>query len=216
MSLLDALADEKDRENYAAKIYGVVVGVVTNNQDPEHLGRVKVKFPWLPENEESTWGRLAMPMAGPDRGMMFIPEVDDEVLVTFEHGNIRHPYIIGALWNATDKPPSEKEDDGENNLRIIKSRSGHLIKLDDTSDSEKIEIIDKSENNKITIDSSENKMILEVDGDIELKAANGKILLEANSVEIKSSAETKIEAGSTMDVKAGQTTTIQGQTVNIN
>lgn len=216
MNLLEVLTGNDDREEAASRIYGVVIGIVSNNQDPDGLGRVKVKFPWLEENDESTWARLATPMAGTDRGICFIPEVDDEVLVVFEHGDVRSPFIIGALWNGTDTPPSEKQDDSENNKRIIKSRSSHLIVLDDTSGSEKIEIIASKPNNKIIIDSNENKITLEVDGDIGLKASNGKILMEAKSIEIKSSAETKIEADAGMDVKASQTMTIQGQTVNIN
>ena len=216
MNLLEVLSSQTDREEVHSRIYGVVVGVVTNNQDPDSLGRVKVKFPWLIEQDESYWARIASPMAGTDRGMVFIPEVDDEVLVAFDHGDVRCPYVIGALWNGKDELPKEKEGDDENNLRIIKSRSNHLIILDDTDGSEKIEIIDKTEKNKITIDSGENKMTLEVKGSIELKAPSGKITLNANSVEIKSSAETKIEAGSEMNVEASATMTVKGATVNIN
>jgi uncharacterized protein involved in type VI secretion and phage assembly len=129
---------------------------------------------------------------------------------------VRAPYVIGALWNGVDKFIKEKDGDDNNNLRIIKSRSNHLIVLDDTSGSEKIQIIDSKGKNTITIDSQKNKITIQGEGDIELKASNGKIILDAQSVEIKSSAETKVEAGSTMDVKASSTMTIKGQMVNIN
>jgi uncharacterized protein involved in type VI secretion and phage assembly len=142
MNLLEVLSSKEVREEACSRIYGVVVGVVTNNQDPDNLGKVKVKFPWLVENDESTWARVASPMAGANRGIIFIPEVDDEVLVAFDHGDVRAPYILGAVWNGTDKPPQEKGNDDKNNLRIIKSRSNHMIILDDTSGSEKIQIID--------------------------------------------------------------------------
>jgi len=197
------------------KIWGVVVGVVTNNQDPEEQGRVRVKFPWLSDDDESAWARLATPMAGGSRGMFFLPEVDDEVIVAFEHGDIRKPVVLGSLWNGVDEPP-EKNDDGENNIRIIKSRSGHVIRLDDTEGGEKVEFIDKTGKNKISIDAAENTITISSDKDIQLKAPQGKILLEGQEVEILSSQSAKMEAGSTMEVKASGTLTIQGATVNIN
>lgn len=224
MNLLEILSGKEDRKETQNRIYGVVVGVVTSNQDPDKLGRVKVKFPWLEEKAESAWARVASPMAGNDRGIVFTPEVNDEVLVAFQHGDVRAPYVIGALWNNVDKFIKEKDGDDKNNLRIIKSRSNHLIVLDDTSGSEKIQIIDSKGKNTITIDSQKNKIILQGEGDIELKASSGKIILDAQSVEIKSSAGTKVEAGSTMDIKASATMdvkssatmNIKGATVNIN
>ena len=93
MRLLDLLTDNAAANSH--RLYGVVVGLVTNNQDPDKLGRVKVRFPWLGDSDESAWARLATPMAGKDRGLYFLPEVDDEVLVVFEHGDLRFPYILG-------------------------------------------------------------------------------------------------------------------------
>ena len=85
MNLFDVLTDERD--DASSRVSGVVVGVVTNNQDPEGMGRVKVKFPWLSDEDESNWARVAAPMAGKERGFYFLPEVEDEVLVAFEHGD---------------------------------------------------------------------------------------------------------------------------------
>jgi len=99
---------------------------------------------------------------------------------------------------------------------VIKSRSGHLIVLNDKSGSEKIEITDKTGKNKISIESSSNKFSVQVDGDIELKASQGKIVLDAKSVEIKSSSEAKVTAGSTLDLNASSTLTVKGATVNLN
>ena len=123
-SLLDLLALPSDSSN---RIYGVVTGIVTNNQDPEKLGRVKVRFPWLSENDESWWARVAVPMAGKEIGTYFLPEVDSEVLMAFEQGDIHFPYVLGALWNDPNKPP-ETNEDGKNNKRTIVSRSGMLIR----------------------------------------------------------------------------------------
>ena len=227
MSLVDLITDQSQMQGRLAKIYGVVVGLVTNNQDPEELGRVKVKFPWLVESDESYWARLAVLMAGPERGTLFIPEVDDEVLVAFEHGDIRFPYVIGRLWNGVDKPPYANSD-GNNDIRVIKSRSGHELKFDDNQDaakleiltasghkiiledesgSEKISIIDQSGNNKVIIDSAA--------GEISIESEN-KITLKSREIEIKSDAGAKIESGSSMDIKAGGQLTLKGATVNIN
>lgn len=210
MNLFDVLST--DDKASATRISGVVVGVVTNNQDPAGLGRVKVKFPWLSDSEESFWARVATPTAGKGRGFYFLPEVEDEVLIAFEHGDARFPYVLGALWNGQDKPPEEPAID----RRVLKSTSGHAVVLDDTKDKERIEIIDKSGKNTIVIDTAKNTITITSDKDITLSASNGTIKFEAKKIEIKSSAETAIEAGAGMDVKATGTMNVKGAMVNIN
>lgn len=199
----------------ASRIFGVVIGVVTNNQDPDKLGRVKVKFPWLSEADESHWARVAVLMAGQGRGTCFFPEVDDEVLVAFEHGDVRFPYILGALWNGKDTPPTDNSD-GKNNLRVIKSRSGHVIRLNDEEGKETIEIIDKSEKNSLIFDTSKNTITITSDKDITLSATKGAIKLEAQTIELKSSKDSKIEASAGMDIKASGTMNVKGATINLN
>ncbi len=211
MNLLDVLS--VDNGASGSRISGVVVGVVTNNQDPAGLGRVKVKFPWLSDSEESFWARVAAPMAGKGRGFYFLPEVEDEVLIAFEQGDARFPYVLGSLWNGQDKPP---EDGAVLDRRVLKSATGHAVVLDDTKDKEKIEIIDKSGKNTIVIDTAKNTITITSDKDITLSASNGTIKLEAKKIEIKSSAETAIEAGAGMDVKATGTMNVKGAMVNIN
>lgn len=211
MSLIDLIEDTSPKEH----ITGVVIGIVTNNKDPDDLGRVKVKFPWLSDTDESNWARVVSLMAGKERGIYFLPEVDDEVLVAFEFGDINMPYVIGSLWNGKDKPP-QTTSDGKNNMRIIKSRSGHLIKLDDTDGAEKIEIIDKSEKNKIVIDAKNEKISIISSKDISISAPNGKVTIEANDIEAKSNASTKIEASAGMDLKASGNMNVKGATVNLN
>jgi uncharacterized protein involved in type VI secretion and phage assembly len=213
-SLLDLLLPPDHRA--AHRLYGVVVGIVTNNQDPEGLGRVKVRFPWLSDTDESWWARIATPMAGKERGIYFLPEVDDEVLVVFEHGDVRFPYVLGALWNGPDKPPVTNQD-GKNNLRVIKSRSGHIIRLDDSAGAEKVEIVDKTQKNSIVIDTSTNSITVKADGDITLESAQGKVILKGQSVEIQSKAQgVKVQSAANMDVKASAQMNIKGATVNIN
>jgi len=215
MSVFDVLDQSSERESRGRRIYGVMIGLVTNNQDPEKLGRVKVKFPWLSDVDESGWARIAAPMAGKERGFFFLPEVDDEVLVAFEHGDPCFPYVLGAMWNGKDAPPLTN-DDGKNNVRMIKSRSGHTVKLNDEDGKETIEIVDKSQKNSIVIDTSKNTITVTTDQDITLSAAKGTIKLDAQSVEISSSGATKLKAGSSMNVEASATMTVKGSTVNIN
>ncbi len=118
----------------ASHYYGVYPATVTDNQDPSSQGRVKVRLPWTPDagsDAYEVWARLATTMAGGNRGTWFIPEVGDEVLVSFQAGDPQWPYVLGALWNGQDDPP--ESIDADNDIRSITSRSGIKITLDDTS-----------------------------------------------------------------------------------
>ncbi|MBD1211790.1 MAG: phage tail protein [Dolichospermum circinale Clear-D4] len=191
------------------KFYGVTIAIVTNNQDPKKMGRVKVKFPWLSENDESDWSRVLSPMAGKDRGLFLLPEVDDEVLVAFEHGDMNFPYILGSLWNGKDTPP-EVNEDGKNNKRMIKSRSGHTIILDDTEGEEKIIIQDKTGKNQIIIDSKENTMNIKVEkdltietgGKIIIKSSDNDVAIECKNLSIKTQENYQLETGKDCTIKA--------------
>lgn len=213
MSLFEVMQNPQAAEGEGIK--GVAIAVVTNNQDPENEGRVKLKYPWRNDEDESQWARVITFMAGNEMGGYFLPQVNDEVLVAFEKGDINYPYVIGSLWSGKMKPP-ENNSDGENNRRLIKSRSGHKIILDDKNGSEKIEIVDKTEKNLITIDTASNTITITTDKDIQLKAPNGKITLEAMQLELKSQAAAKIEAGANLDIKASANMTIKGAMVMIN
>jgi len=107
------------------KIAGVAVGLVTDVNDPEKLGRLKLKFPWM-EDQESPWAPVAAFMSGGSRGAFYMPEVGDEVLVSFELGNFDHPFVVGFLWNGKDKPPT---DDVKH--RLFRSVNGHEIDIYD-------------------------------------------------------------------------------------
>ena len=213
MSLLGTLLEKQGGS--ASRVFGLVVGVVTNNQDPDGMGRVKVKFPWLSDADESFWARIAVLMAGGGRGTWFLPEVDDEVLVGFEHGDVRFPYVVGALWNGQDAPPADNAD-GKNNLRVIKSRSGHVIKLNDEDGKETVEVVDKTGKNSIVIDTAKNTITVSADKDITLLAPRGTITLDAQKLELRSSGDTKIESGAAMDVKASGALTAKGSPINLN
>jgi phage baseplate assembly protein V len=194
---------------------GVAMAIVTNNKDPDGLGRVKVKLPWLDDQVESDWTRVVTAMAGKERGLYCLPEVDDEVLVAFEHGRPDSLYVLGGLWNGKDKPP-ETNADGKNNVRALKSRSGHVIRLTDAQGDEKIEIIDKTGKNSIVISAKDNTVTISADADITVTSTKGKLKLAGKGVEITSQAEVKIEASQNLDLKAGPQLNIKGGTVNIN
>jgi len=199
---------------------GVVIGLVTNNQDPDGQGRVKVKFPWLSDDQESNWARLAMPMAGKNRGLFLLPEVGDEVLVMFEQGDVNHPYVIGAVWNGSDTPPLPASQavngSGEVVQRIFKTRAGHTVIFDDSDDSPGIQIIDKTGNNKIVIDSKDNKLTIELDGDVKL-TSKGKIEVEAQTdMNFKANGSMSLKASAGMDIQADGSVKVKGATVELN
>lgn len=232
---LEGLLNRQNQQDYQ-HINGVVVGIVTNNHDPEGLGRVKVNFPWRGEKDESYWARITSLMAGNERGIVFYPEVDDEVLVAFEQGDVNHPYVIGALWNGKDKPP-EANSDGKNNIRKITSRSGHeiifndddeakeekieihtigghKIILDDSSGNEKIEIVDHTGDNKIIIDSAEKSINMESATQLTIKS-NSVEIEGTESLALKSNT-VEIEGTTSLTLKSDSDLTIKGLPVKIN
>jgi uncharacterized protein involved in type VI secretion and phage assembly len=203
--------------------YGVVVGIVTNAKDPDGLARVKVKYPTISDQLESHWARLVTPMAGSGRGFEFIPEVNDEVLVAFEYDDINRPYILGSLWNGKDKPPeasNEIASDGKVKKRIIHSRSGHTITLDDTDGDEKISIIDKTGKNLVEIDSANNALEVKAGKKVEIHTDDGhKIILDGSGINMEAGSakdlklkaqNIKIEAAMGVDMKANTNMNIEG------
>jgi uncharacterized protein involved in type VI secretion and phage assembly len=214
----------------SGRIYGVVVGIVTaNHGDPDGLGRVKVRFPWLAKDAESAWARIATLMAGNNRGSFFLPEVEDEVLVAFEHGDSRYPYILGALWNGKDKPPDAIPDgqakppatnaDGQENRpnrRLLKSLSGMTLLFDDTAGSQKIEIADRGGRHRLVVDMAHRKIIITAEGDIDITAPQGAITISGKALNLRSTEAMEVKATGTLNVQ-GQTVNIKGQPmVNIN
>jgi uncharacterized protein involved in type VI secretion and phage assembly len=211
----DLLAEANAQTSHSQKIQGVVIGLVTNNQDPEKLGRVKVKFPWLSDLDESHWARIATPMAGKTGGFYCLPEIDDEVLVVFEQGDPRFPYILGVLWNGQDRPP-DTNDSHKNDMRLIRSRSGHEIRLNDAQGEEKLEIIDKNGKNKLTFDTTSNTITITSTKDITLSAPNGKITLSAQAVKLESTEKTTLESQKGIDIKTNTEINLTGSLINLN
>lgn len=201
----------------------LMIGIVSDLDDPERLGRVKVRFPELGD-QESDWARLVAPFAGDGRGAFFRPEVDDEVLVGFEHGDKRRPYVLGGLWSTADPPPDDDGRPSDNNWRFITSRSGHVIKLDDTRGQEVIEIVTNDGERRVVLDTAGRKIeVVSQSGDVEVKAVAGKVKVEALDIELKGQTSVKVEAPSVelkaqgqMTVDGGATLTLRGGVIQIN
>jgi uncharacterized protein involved in type VI secretion and phage assembly len=213
-SLLDLL--QAPQGAAGSRIPGVVTGVVTNNQDPEKLGRVKVRFPWLADQQESDWARVAAPMAGNGHGAWLLPQVEDEVLVAFDRGDPRFPYVVGALWSKP-APPPDPGGGPRADVQVIRSRSGHVVRLDDRKDQEKIEITDKSGKNSIVISTKDNAITLSCDGDLTLQSREGKLVLKARKgVEVTSTDALALK-GKTVDVKATDgDVKVKGKNIHLN
>ena len=191
------------------RLPGVVIALVDDNDDPQNLGRVRLRFPWMGEDAVSFWARVAMPGAGKDYGVVWLPQVGDEVLVAFEHGDSSRPFVIGGLWNGTDTPPLGDSlfDAGKVKRSGFVSRSGHkLVFFDDPGESG-IALI--SADNKFRISLNETKGQVHVYFD-------GKLLLEGTGdVEVKTQGNFKVDA-SGVEIKASGQTAIKGATVALN
>ena len=194
-------------------INGVAVAIVRENRDPSDLARVKVSFPWHSRPEESFWARLATPMAGRNYGTYFLPDVNDEVLVAFERGDIRFPCVVGSLWNGDRKPPATNAD-GRNDIRTIRTRKGHALRFDDgvrghvrleLNDGKAITIDDDG----ITIDALNGNRIV-------IGSATGATTIEAASMLRIRGARVAIEASGGLDITAGGTLTLRGALIAIN
>lgn len=184
-----------------------VAAVVDDLDDPEKLGRVRVRFPYL-NQELSNWARLVSAGAGRDRGNFFRPERGDEVIVAFEHDDPRRPYVLGGVWSIPDPPPKDKKA-VDNDLRQIVTRSGHTIRFDDGKGAERIEIVAAGGNQKVVLDVAGKR--------IEVTASRGDVVVDAaGDVKIKSSGNLTVSAGGNLEIKANGTLKLSGTTVDIN
>lgn len=186
------------------RLYGVVVALVKDVQDPEEQGRVKLTFPWLAADAESGWAPIARPMAGKDRGYFYQPEVDDEALVAFEQGDVNHPMVLGFLHSGVDLPPYR---DIDQHVRRLKSVAGHVFELDDREDKESVRL-HTSEGHQLELHDPE--------GYVELVTVGGqKIRMQdqPGRIELSTSGGTKV----TMDDQPSEITltTTTGVSVTI-
>jgi phage protein D len=214
---------------------GLTIGIVTNNKDPDGVGRVRVKFPALSESEESWWARVVTPGGGNQAGLMFMPQIDDEVLVGFEHGDMRRAFVLGGLWGSKAKPPTAAETFLAQNKVVewgLRTAAGATLAFrggDQPADkhykvalpdgttqymgSDKTEII--AINKSIELKSGQASILITDKGDIQIKGMNvtveGTQAVKVNGLTIEQKAKTKFaaEGSAALELKGGATASLE-------
>ena len=197
---IDVMHDARVPEGLGGRWYGVYPALVSDIKDPDGQGRVKVTLPWSPDtggDQYDAWARLATMMAGNNRGTWFVPDVNDEVLVVFEGGDPRRPYVIGALWNGKDSPPESMDGAGNNYKKVIRSRNGVKVTLDDQDGQEKL-ILETPGGQRVTMKDGPGSVVIE--------DSNGNsVKLETSGITVTASAKVTVNA-SQVAVSAGMVT----------
>ena len=185
----------------SGKIQGVVVAIVTNIDDPEKLGRVKLRFPWLDPAYQSDWARVAQLGAGPASGAVFLAEVNDEVLVAFEFGDVGHPIVIGNLYNGKDKPNLGDGliDHGKLKRRGFVSRTGHKFVFFEDKSKSGVAILSANGKMKISINETSGEIQIKTDRAVSIEAGTGMKLKAGTSLELEG-ASVKIKGSGTVEV----------------
>jgi len=201
---IESIVDARVPRGLGGHWYGVYPALVSDIRDPDGQGRVKVTLPWAPDTDGSryeAWARLATMMAGNNRGTWFVPDSGDEVLVAFEGGDPRRPYVVGALWNGSDSPPDSMDGAGKNYRKVIRSRNGVKVTLDDTDGQEQL-ILETPGGQKITMKDGP--------GSIEVVDSNGNsVKLETSGITVTAAAKVTVNA-SQVAISAGLVTVDAG------
>ena len=193
-----------------------LVGIVTDNKDPQGWGRVKVKFPTLTEDHASNWARVVAPGAGNARGFDCLPEVNDEVLVGFEHGDIHRPYVIGGVWNGKDAPPEKVDDSiqrGKVRLRTFKTRTGHTLQFveEDKGGSKTGVRVETAGGHKIYLNDSDACVEIETNGGHKITMSD-----RDKSISVNSTGNLSLKAQGNIEIKANGTITVNGAMIYLN
>lgn len=201
----DYIIDARIPTGLGGRWYGVFPASVSDVKDPDGMGRVKVTLPWSPDtgnDRYEVWARVATLMGGNNRGSWFIPDPNDEVLVGFEGGDPRRPYVIGGLWNGRDKPPESMDGGGNNYKKVVRSRNGVKVTLDDHDGQEQL-ILETPGGQKITLKDGP--------GSVEIVDSNGNsVKLETSGITVNASANVTINAGAQVHVSAGMVNVVAG------
>lgn len=200
---LDRERDARIATGLGGRFYGVYPAVVTDLNDPEGQGRVRIRLPWSPDDSGGyeAWARLATLMGGNHRGSWFVPDLDDEVLVVFQAGDTRWPFVIGGLWNGVDTPPEQMDASGNNDIKSLRSRNGVKVTLDDASGQERL-ILETPGGQQVSLTDGP--------GVLELRDSNGNtVTLESSGITVSASAKVTVQA-STVEVSAGSVTVNAG------
>jgi uncharacterized protein involved in type VI secretion and phage assembly len=217
--IFDLFDSESKTKSKSTNIDGIVVAEVVSSKDDGNMGRILVKFPWYSDNNKTDYVRMCNLMAGKDRGSVFLPEQGDEVICAFINGDINRPICLGSLYDVDNKPPADNSD-GNNDIKKIKTRSGHEISFNDKNANESIEIKSKSGHTiifndapgkeKITIKDKTGNNHLEIDS-----IANSITINAGLSIDIKATT-INIEASSSLQLKSGAVLKAEGTPIMLN
>jgi uncharacterized protein involved in type VI secretion and phage assembly len=203
---------------------------VKDNQDPDKLGRIKVTADNFGEEIESDWLPILNFFGGSEIGAFFLPEVDDQVMVCFMGESPEQGVVLGGVWGDNQKPPetgensgSDLNQDGDNNMRFIKSRSGHMIIMDDKDGEEKLQLIASGGDTRFEYSAQDKLLNIETDQDLTIKA-DKKLTIEAEEAELKFTKSATIDAdgikiessSKDMTLKSNQNVVVEGTTIKLN
>lgn len=212
---LAQLAARLFTEGPEEQIRGVALAVVLDNVDLEGEGRVQLQLPWLPGFEP--WARVVAPVAGRGRGLWLIPQVGDEVLVAFDGGDVNSPYVLGALWNGTDTPPTQSSMDAVTKT-ILHTPGGHVVELDDQAGTVKITTIAGQKAtlgpDKIQLEAGSSKATLQTSGSVTIESSTD-LTLKTTTLKLQGTS-VSIEASADLSLKGGASASLQGGVVRIN
>jgi uncharacterized protein involved in type VI secretion and phage assembly len=201
----DSVIDARIPAGLGGRWYGVFPASVSDIKDPDGMGRVKVTLPWSPDtgsDRYEVWARVATLMGGNNRGSWFIPDPNDEVLICFEGGDPRRPYVVGGLWNGRDSPPQTMDGSGNNYKKILRSRNGVKVTLDDQDGQEKF-IVETPSGQSLTLQDGPSA--------VQIVDSNGNsVKLEASGVTVNATANVTINAGAQVSVSAGMVNVTAG------
>jgi uncharacterized protein involved in type VI secretion and phage assembly len=203
------------KQDWAANL---VVGLVTNNNDPDQMGRVRVKYPSLSDSEESAWARVASVSAGNARGLMMLPQVGEEVIIGFEHGDTRRPVVIGSVFNGKDKPGADLLQSQDGSFALLSNEKAHIHTKKDLeikSDQKMIVEIASDQDTKVKGNATQ-----ETTGNGKLKAqqytieAGGSLTIKGMSVTVEAQASLTLK-GATVDIQGSGPVNIKGAIINL-
>ena len=207
-SVLETFLEGRESQGLGGRWYGVYPAKVSSLNDADKTGRVKITLPWAPDTDTAkyeAWARVATLMAGNNRGSWFVPDEGDEVLVMFEGGDPRRPYVVGSLWNGKDKPPETMDSNNKNYKKVLRSRNGVKITLDDNDGKEQF-IVETPGNQKVTLKDGP--------GSIEIADSNqNSIKLDSSGITLTTQSSMTINA-STVTINASSITVTGASTLS--
>lgn len=184
--------------------FGLYCGIVTDNEDPESRGRVKLQLPWIADDFETQWAAVAQIYAGDGFGAYWIPEIEDQVLVAFLAGELRRPIVVGALYSEGETPHAARG--GGADPKYFRTRAGHMLMMEDGT-GRKIELVDSTGNNKVLIDSEAGSITVEAQGDVNVKGGANVNVEATGNLTLK---------GAAIKIEASGAVTVSGATINLN